>query len=185
MIQTRLRWVGLAIVAVLTVFLVLLLGRACTSTPAPLVASFIRMTNGRVGVTNGRWAVYVVTNLTTNTFCIAGARIELRRSNRWELEPTLEKREGGNYWPPPTRAWHDAPAAAIGVGGSFHFFVRAPDDPTPWRASIDFLEDKVPPMPGPSSPALTQILLEDAQDFLDSKLHAPKRYVCPLPEAVP
>ncbi len=178
---TRKTLVGCGAAALLIVVLLHLMRNAPTPGPPPIVASFGGVTNGTVGITNGRWAMYVVTNVTTNSFCIVGAKIEIEGSNGWQLDPTLRPTERGTWWPLPTRAWHDAKDARLGVGASFHYFVRVPDDPTPWRTTISFLEDRRPRVRPPTN-EIIRILIEDAQDRLDSRRYPLRNYDCRLPD---
>ena len=179
---TRKKLVGCGAVVLLIVVLLYLMRNAPAPSSPPIVASFGGVTNGTVGITNGRWAMYVVTNVTTNSFFIVGAKIEIEGSNGWQLDPTLRPTERGTWWPLPARAWHDAKDGRLGVGASFHYFVRVPDDPTPWKATISFLEDRRPRIRSPS-PATIRILMEDAQDRLDGLRYPLKYYDCQLPDA--
>ena len=99
MIFTRKKLVGCGAVVLLIVVLLYLMRNAPAASSPPILASFAALTNGTVGITNGRWAIYVVTNLTTNSFSIVGAKIEIEGSNGWQLDPTLRPIEGGTWWP--------------------------------------------------------------------------------------
>jgi len=105
-------------------------------------------------------------------------------SNGWELDPALQRNEQLGTWRPPvSRALHDAQHALLPAGGSLHYFVRALDDPRAWKASITFLEQRPPAGPPSFDRAITQVVMEDARDWADSKLHPLRRYECPLPQA--
>jgi hypothetical protein len=178
---TRKMLVGCGAVVLLIVMLFCLMRNASAPSSPRIVASFAGVTNGTVGITNGRWATYVVTNTTSNSFSIVGAKIEIEGSNGWQLDPTLRATEGGTWWPLPTRGWHDSKDGRLGVGASFHYFVRLPDDPVPWKATISFLEDRRARMRPPST-AIPRILMEDALDWLDSLRYPHINYDCQLPD---
>jgi hypothetical protein len=86
--------------AVLFATAALLVALRSGRTPPQISARLLGMTNGVVGLTNGSWTVYVVTNHTTTSFGYAGAKIELKGDRGWILDPALTPTEVGWLAPP-------------------------------------------------------------------------------------
>jgi|SRR6266481_5424445 len=105
---------------------------------SPIKVSVIGTTNGVVGITNGSWTIYSVTNHTTNSFPYLGSRIEIKRGDTWILEPRLEPTEVGGWLSPPTLTWNDGPGT-LNPTSSFHVYFRARGDSAVWRASLRFI----------------------------------------------
>jgi hypothetical protein len=167
--------------AFLSVVAVLFLALRSENAPIQISASLLGTTNGFVGVTNGSWTVYTVTNHTTNSFYYAGAKIELRMDNNWILDPALTPTEIGGWLAPPNRAWHDG-RGKLTSGGSFHVFFNTPENGARWRASLRFLPNqafRVPPSLRTNT-AMWAALAEDVMSVLDRK----RPYDCSVPEAV-
>lgn len=137
-------------------------------------------TNGIVGFTNGAWAVYWVTNHTTNSFWYAGAKIELKTTNGWIVDPVLTPTEVGGWVAPRTRVWRDD-GSVLTNNGSFHIFFNVPEHGVRWRASLRFVRrSSVVPALSTAKPSVSAGLVEEALSILDRSTP----YVdCPLPEA--
>src|SRR5213593_3812974 len=128
--------------AVFSAAAVIFLALRSESAPPQISALLLGTTNGIVGVTNGSWTVYCVTNHTTSSFFYAGAKIELRVDHGWILDPALTPTESGGWHAPPSRAWHDG-SGVLTNGGSFHvFFNTPPGHDARWRASLRFLRNQ-------------------------------------------
>jgi hypothetical protein len=138
-------------------------------------------TNGIVGIANGVWSVYCVTNQTTDSFFYAGAKIELKTSNGWIVDPALTPTDVGGWIAPPTRAWHDGRGVLRG-GGTFHVFFNAPTDGSQWRAALRFYPDRrssALSMSLTTNPAASAALVEAALSTLDRS--RPCDYAVPAP----
>jgi hypothetical protein len=148
--------------------------------PPQVSAFFFGVTNGFVGVTNGSWAVYTVTNHTANSFYYAGAKIELRVGDRWEIDPAITPTEVG-WLAPPNRTWHDGDGK-LTSGGSFRVFFNAPENGARWRASLRFVPNQASrvPLSLKTNTATWAALGEDIMGSMDRK----RPYDCSVPEAV-
>jgi hypothetical protein len=128
----------------------------------------IGTTNGVVGLTNGHWAVYCVSNHTTNSYSYAGAKIELKTDNGWVLDPALKPTEVGGWIAPPSRMWHDGSGILAG-GGRFRVFFNAPENGAAWRASLRFFHRRPPTVSAAlkGDPSTLAAVREAAGNILD------------------
>ena len=166
--------------AVLSVAAVLFLALWSGGAAPQISALLLGTTNGIVGVTNGSWTVYAVTNHTKNTFFYAGAKIELRVDHGWILDPALTPTEVGGWLVPPNRTWHDG-NGVLTSGGSFLIFFNTPAHGARWRACLRFIRDRPSQVPQSlrTNTATWAALAADAMGILDRR----GRYDCPVPEA--
>jgi len=149
-----------------------------------ITVTFIGTTNGVVGITNGSWAIYSVTNHTTNSFLYLGSKIEIKRGNTWVLDPALEPTEIGGWLSPPTLTWHDAVHAFLDPTGRFHVSFRAREDSAEWRASLRFISaapaGAVPAFP--QNATVVDGFMQEARDRVHTLRNPARYYDCPIPE---
>src|SRR4051794_5400875 len=110
----------------------------------PVSVTYAGSTNGWVGITNGSWSIFVVSNRTMKSLAYAGAQLQFRTPGGWEDEPDAIETEMG-WKGNPARFWQTGPF--LDGHSSIYVFVAQPPGTNAWRANLAFAESLSRPLP--------------------------------------
>src|SRR5258706_1784592 len=110
----------------------------------PVSVTYAGSTNGWIGITNGAWSIFVVSNRTQKALTYAGAQLQFRKAGLWEADPDAIETEIG-WRGNPARFWQTGPT--LGGHGTIYLFIAAPPGTNAWRANLAFAEPLSRPLP--------------------------------------